>query len=335
MPMMFPYRLPPPPQSVPHSYTLIVPTYNRAELLARALRSIQQLAPVADTVVEVLVVDNNSTDTTALACMASEGTYRVRRVVEGNQGLNHARNRAWQEATGDFLVYLDDDMEIAPGWLTACHAGLTLNPAHAVSGPVQPRFESPPASWLAGELRDSVTSAYSRRGDVTHFIPHTTAHQLPGCNFGVWRTVVRALGGFHPALDRSGSGMLSGGDTEFGLRMVAAGGSTLYIPGCGILHLVSDAKVSFRGLARRWLGLGRTQRALDILTGQSKLTAEQLKRARRVLGNTARAGSAILRNDRGGAVYQYMSALRNWGMLTYDSRHLKPVPPLVDLADAD
>lgn len=327
MPVLTNCRLSPPPSDLPGFYTFLIPTFNRAGLLARALASIQRLTPVAGVDVELLVVDNNSTDSTSSVCAASQGRYPVSRIMEPRQGLNYARNRGWREAKGDFLVYLDDDMEVAQDWLVACHAGLSSKPAHAVCGPVQPRFESVPAAWVAGELMDSVTSSYSRRGNEVHLIASASSHQLPGCNFGVWRSVLCALGGFHPDLDRSGSGMLAGGDTEFGRRMVAAGGTTLYIPGCSILHFVSDAKISFRGLEQRWLGLGRTQRAIKALSGESVPAKARMALVRRILGNLARAGLAMLRNDRREAALQWMHAARNWGMLTYDPSNLRPVLP--------
>lgn len=251
-------------------FSIIIPTYNRAELLRTALKSVQELRIPDGRAAEIIVVDNNSTDHTADVAeeMARNGPIPLRRVVETQQGLNHGRNRGIQEACFEHLVYLDDDMQVNPGWLEGyVEAWETLHP-DAVVGPVEPWFEEEPASWLTPRMIESVTSAYSRKGDRIMIVSADRAHELPGCNFGVLRHVAQEAGGFHPALDRSGAGMLAGGDWEFGQRLVRLGKRVVYSPQCRIRHFISKHKISREGLRARWEGSGATAGAMMRLQGQ-------------------------------------------------------------------
>jgi glucosyl-dolichyl phosphate glucuronosyltransferase len=96
--------------------TIVICTYNRAALLQKALASlVVQTLPAAQ--FEVIVVDNNSTDDTAVVCAAfaaQHPTLLLRHVVETKQGLSHARNGGFAAAEAEYVTYLDDDAIAAP-----------------------------------------------------------------------------------------------------------------------------------------------------------------------------------------------------------------------------
>lgn len=83
--------------------SVIIPTHNRPQLLPRAVES----AFAAGTDVEVVVVDDASTDETAAVCKSLEGIKYVR--VENNQGVAGARNVGLLASTADYIALLDDD----------------------------------------------------------------------------------------------------------------------------------------------------------------------------------------------------------------------------------
>ena len=91
------------------SVTVIIPTYNRAELLERALTSVLAQSRLPD---EVLVVDDGSADDTA--ARVREGFPSVRLLEQENAGVSAARNRGIREASGEWLAFLDSDDEWAP-----------------------------------------------------------------------------------------------------------------------------------------------------------------------------------------------------------------------------
>lgn len=267
-----------------NGFSIIIPTYNRAELLRKALASVQRLHIPEDWNAEIIVIDNNSTDHTYSVVVQShdEGPLLVRYVIEKNQGLNHSRNRGLAEARFEHLVYLDDDMTIFPDWLVGYMEALGRFSSEAVVGPVEAVYEEAPAEWMTERMIESVSSTYSQKGKNLILVPPERAHELPGCNFAVRREVGLKLGGFHPALDRSGRGMLAGGDWEFGERLVRNGYSTAYSPKCMIYHLVNSHKLSKPGLRARWQGLGATARALEKLRADEKPIGRRIHLALRM-----------------------------------------------------
>lgn len=103
--------------------TAIVPTLNRPALLEEAIQSLlnQTLAPA-----EIIVVDDGSSppvDSDALIMKYGPKVRVIRHDV--SQGLAYARNHGAEEATGDFLVHLDDDDMLASETLEEAHALLS------------------------------------------------------------------------------------------------------------------------------------------------------------------------------------------------------------------
>jgi glycosyltransferase involved in cell wall biosynthesis len=99
--------------------SLIIPTHNKVHLLRRTLSSLEnQSIPRED--FEVLVIDDGSTDGTAEYLAAYAGPLRVLAVRHpSNRGRAAARNAGLKAATGDLIVFLDDDMEVVPDFLKA------------------------------------------------------------------------------------------------------------------------------------------------------------------------------------------------------------------------
>jgi glycosyltransferase involved in cell wall biosynthesis len=93
--------------------TAIIPAYNGERFLAQAIRSIlqQDYSPI-----EVIVVDDGSTDQTA---QVAQSFSRVRYIRQENQGPGAARNRGIAEAKGDFIAFLDQDDYWMPGKIRA------------------------------------------------------------------------------------------------------------------------------------------------------------------------------------------------------------------------
>jgi len=91
--------------------SLIIPTFNRPHSLPRAVESARR----AGHDIEIIVVDDASTDDTADVCSTLSGIKYVR--LERNQGVAGARNVGLLESTGDFIAFLDDDDMRLPGSL--------------------------------------------------------------------------------------------------------------------------------------------------------------------------------------------------------------------------
>ncbi len=92
--------------------SVIIPCYNHGAYLPEAFASIWQQDYPA---VEIVVVDDGSTDTTR---EVAQHYPAVKYVYQANQGLSAARNTGLTHSTGQYLVFLDADDWLLPGALT-------------------------------------------------------------------------------------------------------------------------------------------------------------------------------------------------------------------------
>jgi glycosyltransferase involved in cell wall biosynthesis len=100
----------------PPSVSVIIPTYNRKGPLRETLASLARQTYPSDRF-EVVVVDDGSTDGTE-AVAAETFPFSLRLVRQSNQGDAAARNFGSRQSQADFLVFLDDDILVEPGYLT-------------------------------------------------------------------------------------------------------------------------------------------------------------------------------------------------------------------------
>lgn len=108
--------------------TVVIPAYNYAEVLPRAVLSV--LAQMDEASVELVVIDDGSTDDTprVIERLLSDHAGRFRAVAKENGGPSSVRNRGILEARGQYLIFLDADDELAPGALAAIRQHLLENP---------------------------------------------------------------------------------------------------------------------------------------------------------------------------------------------------------------
>jgi len=100
------------PNTMP-TISVVITTHNRAHLLSRAIESAQ----AAGSVLEVIVVDDASTDGTPELCARLAGIRYV--CLSSNRGLAQARNVGIAESSSEFITFLDDDDLRLPGSLDA------------------------------------------------------------------------------------------------------------------------------------------------------------------------------------------------------------------------
>ncbi|HSF86496.1 MAG TPA: glycosyltransferase family 2 protein [Acidimicrobiia bacterium] len=110
------------------SVSVVIPSHNRPQLIDAAVASV--LAQPETT--EVIVVDDGSTPPVAAVGSLGNTTVRIVRNAVA-QGPSRARNRGLDEATGDFVGFLDDDDVWLPGKLAACLRALEAHPEAGVA----------------------------------------------------------------------------------------------------------------------------------------------------------------------------------------------------------
>lgn len=234
--------------------TVAIPTYNRADFLRQTLAGLAaQQFPREH--FEVLVIDNNSTDhTRAVVAEFAHVRPPPRYVQESKQGLDHARNRAIDEARGEIIVFGDDDILVQPDWLAQIAVPLLADAAQcigAVGGEVIPVFPNGLPDWVR-----EWHAPLAFRPDAG---PIEARHSPMGANLAFPKWVFAQLGPFHTALDRAAGNYFSGGDSEMIRRVRTAGFEVWFSPGAAVKHQMPASRTTFRYAARHAFDSARSR----------------------------------------------------------------------------
>lgn len=216
--------------------SIVIPTHNRREFVQRALAALAaQTYPLG--MVEVLIVADGCADGTEATPIPQPLLGRV--ISQPARGPAAARNRGATAASGDLLLFLDDDVEAWPDLVAAhvqAHAAAAV--PTAVVGYLPPRLDE--RNDLFGiALRGWWHAMFERMRHAGHRF--TYADLLSG-NFSVPSAFFQALGGFDDQLTCHE-------DYEFGFRVLRAGGRIVFEPKAAGWH--SDRSDVKRALRRK------------------------------------------------------------------------------------
>lgn len=125
-------------------------TYKRPDILSRLLKELFAQETSGQFTFSVVVVDNDKLEsakplTTALA---AEAPFAIKYCVEPRQNIALARNKAIENADGDFIAFIDDDEIPTKRWLLTLFDALHQYQADGSLGPVKPKFDVAPPSWV-------------------------------------------------------------------------------------------------------------------------------------------------------------------------------------------
>jgi glycosyltransferase involved in cell wall biosynthesis len=207
--------------------SLIVCTRNRAESLPACLNSIEQAA-VANRAVEVelLIVNNGSTDATAAVLRAWQRSTSVRcRVLLAEQrGLSHARNCGLEHATGKIIAFTDDDCTVARDYLTQVERAYAADAGPALRGG---RVELGDPRDLPFTIKTDLAPQRFTGGHPGGFIH--------GCNLTMSRSALELVGRFDTRLG-AGQPIGAAEDSDFVYRAHRSGVMVLYDPSIVVFH---------------------------------------------------------------------------------------------------
>ena len=239
------------PGSLPPSsprISVVIPTCRRTALLLDCIASILR-NDYAD--FEILVVDQDPSQSlkATLAQRFGSKDWLVYLFLDV-AALDRARNLGLERARGQIVVFVDDDVEVAPGWLRSYDEAFTrVQPTPGiVAGRLSPLWSGERPDWLPEE-KEVLLGVYDLGGELRPMPPG----DLPiGANFAVWRPAAAAAGRFDERLDYSYErrGLLSGGDSNFALR-VRRHYPLYYQPAARVWHKILASKLTPRYILRR------------------------------------------------------------------------------------
>jgi glycosyltransferase involved in cell wall biosynthesis len=251
--------------------SVIVPTCGRPQLLLDCVASILR-NDFQD--FEIIIVDQDPTCTLRAALARRfEGDKRLVYVFLDIANLSRARNVGLLRARGDIVVFSDDDVEVAPGWLSAyVEAFDACGGPGVVGGRLSPRWLTPKPPWLPAS-KEYLLGIYDKADGLT-LMPEL---DLPiGANFAAHRKVVDTVGPFDERLGYSYErkrGMIGGEDSLFSLRARQARYPLYHQSAARAWHKISAGKLSRRYFVRRSYWEGVTQ--LTVLHLAGSVTIDQ------------------------------------------------------------
>ncbi|WP_255167393.1 glycosyltransferase [Natrononativus amylolyticus] len=235
--------------------SVVIPVYNDPDGVVETLTSLRkQTYPVAD--YEVIVVDNDSTDTTRKAAAdVADRSENVTVVDETDvQSSYAARNTGVEHAAGSLIAFVDADMTVPPTWLEDLASLFDDRDVDYVGCNVELYVEGAP----------TITAEYNVATGFPVEYYLTEQRFAPTCCLAVRRAVIDDVGPFDATL-------VSSGDLEFGQRVAAAGYTQRFARDITVYH---PARKRFGELRSKAIRVGRGHEQLYESRGDSRPIAD-------------------------------------------------------------
>jgi len=211
-----------PPRAI--ALSVCVCTANRVEDLVFALESLSKLRIPEGRAVELIVVDNASTDATStvLSAAAAGFPFPLKTVHEPTRGLSSARNCALRHARGEVIAWTDDDCVPAEDWIECILSHFDEDPSLAL---------------LTGrvELYDRSHYPISINTSLEPAILDKANPWVLGANMAFRRHLIECIGLYDPRFG-AGAPLRAGEDVDFAFRLLRAGYRAAYTPDVLVYH---------------------------------------------------------------------------------------------------
>ncbi len=222
--------------------SVIIATCNRAASLAKTLRALGEVSLPPGWSAELIVVDNASTDNTAgVAQSAGLRNFTIRYLYEGRVGKSNALNTGLASASGEILLFTDDDVIPAGDWLERLARPLLERDCDAAAGHIE-LAEHLRRPWMRPEHRHWLAAPDARLNGEPEFI---------GANMGFHRGVLQRVPAFDPELGPGAVGL--GEELLFALQMQEAGFRLRFIAEASVVHAPDPSRLR----RSQWLATAR------------------------------------------------------------------------------
>ena len=251
------------------SISVIICTYTdeRWDDLVAAVESLRCQGEKADEI--ILVVDHNNALLDRVRAEFTEATV-VANV--GERGLSGARNSGIAAASGEILVFLDDDATAEPDWLERLVTPFEDEQVLGVGGAAVPSWSGTAPAWFPSEFLWVVGCSYTG-------MPAEIAkiRNVMGCNMALRARVFSEVGGFRSGIGRVGKHPLGCEETELCIRASQhdPDGIFLFHPGAVVRHRVPDGRARMRYFGSRCYAEGISKALVSKLVGAGDALASE------------------------------------------------------------
>ena len=252
--------------------TVAICTWNRSDLLSKTLQGLVGVRVPDGVEWEVVVVDNNSTDDTQTILRTFTNRLPIKSVFEQEQGHSAARNAAVRNASGEYTIWTDDDVQVEAGWLEAYVSAFIRYPEAAIfGGPVTPWFETAPPKWLREALPASAAVVALALSDFGVDEMRLAPDRMPfGANMA-FRTERLRRYPFDTRLGRRGRGLLGHDEVTVMTAMFQDGDTGWWVPAARVRHFIPKERQTVAYLRRYWFASGLSDAILYRSDGRLKV----------------------------------------------------------------
>jgi len=256
--------------------SIVVCTRNRGKPLREMMDSLVAMTVPDGLDWELVMVDNGSTDDTPQIIDSYADALPLIHVREDQAGLSFARNRGVATASGDYIIWTDDDVRVQPDWMAAYVRAFKDHPDGAYfGGRITPVFEGSTPQWLTDNM-PSLGNAFAKRdlGDHTRAFTEETGDNPFGANYAV-RMVEQNRYDYPTYLGVSPKFRRVGEETAV-LRAIKEEGHTGYwVADAEVLHIIPETRQTLEYISSYQKALGETWVLLSG-RGEASFIAEKL-----------------------------------------------------------
>ena len=236
--------------------SVVVCTYNRAEMLGRVLQSlIEQTLDKRQ--YEIVVINNASTDSSARVVRDFRDKHPDCSIVlarEDRQGLGYARNAGLHLARGRYVAFIDDDAVAGAKWLDLvldCFERMVPTPL-AVGGPIAPLYDAPRPKWFKDDYEIRTW------GKEPRFLKK--GESFSGSNMIFRKEILEEYGGFDLTVGMKGPLLSVGEETHLFEKIWKGDNNPIlyYRPDLWVFHAVPAYKMTISYPLKRALIEGQT-----------------------------------------------------------------------------